>query len=103
MHCRQDAAIPPFCRMIALIISGNNAELVEKAAKDIASHRIKDVVVLGPVPAPLMRLRGRTRWRILLKAPKNIDIQSATLAWLNAAKISKSVSIQIDVDPINFL
>lgn len=103
MNNRRDYALPPFCKMIAIIVSGNNAILVENTAKTLAQNRIQDVIILGPIPAPMLKLKGRTRWRILLKSAKNVDIQSKTRLWLSKFKCIRSVSIQIDVDPLCFM
>lgn len=103
MNLRKEYGYPPFCKMIAIIISGNNSELVENAAKNLAKIKINNVNLLGPIPAQMFKLRGKTRWRILLKAPKNVDIQGSTRAWLAQFKCPAGVNIQIDVDPINFL
>lgn len=95
--------LPPFCRTVAIIISGNNAELVEYTAKKLASYKIDNATLFGPIPAPILKIRGRTRWRILIKANKNVNVQQKILLWLRNIKYSKAISIQIDVDPINFL
>ncbi|MDR3151670.1 MAG: primosomal protein N' [Holosporaceae bacterium] len=100
---RQEADLPPFSRFAAIIISGTNRELTEKVAKDLADVSIADVRLFGPAPAPFFLLRGRVRWRILLKAPKKIAINNLIKKWVCSKKTPKNVKIQIDIDPISFL
>ncbi|MDE0408824.1 MAG: hypothetical protein OXN81_13305, partial [Alphaproteobacteria bacterium] len=59
--------------------------------------------VLGPAPAPLALLRGRHRWRLLLKAPRARPVQPVLRAWLGSVRLPASVSLQIDVDPYSFM
>jgi primosomal protein N' (replication factor Y) len=103
MESRQENCLPPFSRLAAVIISGTNKELTEKIAKELGKIKISDVTLLGPAPAPIFLLRGRTRWRILLKASKKTSINNLIKKWHLAVKIPKNVKIQIDIDPINFL
>jgi len=59
---------------------------------------------MGPAEAPLALIRGRYRYRLLVKAPRNVDIQSFLRAWMDRAPPAKgSVRTVIDVDPYSFL
>lgn len=101
---RQKNCLPPFSKFTAIIISGTNKEVTEKTAKDLAnSFRNNEVTLFGPAPAPLFLLRGRSRWRILLKSAKKIALSEIVRRWILTQKIPKNVKIQIDVDPISFL
>lgn len=103
INSRREYSLPPFSHMIAIIISGNNAELVEKMSKELVRNRIPGVTILGPAPAVMSKISGRTRWRILLKSLARNGFQYEVQKWLHKAKISKAVTVQIDVDPMNFL
>jgi primosomal protein N' (replication factor Y) len=103
MVSRQENNLPPFSKFAAIIISGTNRELTEKIAKELGKAKINDVSLLGPAPAPIFLLRGRSRWRILLKTSKKTAINNLIKKWFLAVKIPKNVKIQIDIDPINFL
>ncbi|MEM7745146.1 MAG: primosomal protein N', partial [Pseudomonadota bacterium] len=59
--------------------------------------------LFGPAPAPLARLRGKTRVRLLIKAPKGVPLQQAIKEWRAAVKIPSAVMVQIDIDPQSFL
>ncbi len=100
---RKKYANPPFCRMVAIIISGRNEKKVEILAKEIAKMRIDSAILLGPVPAPILKIRGKTRWRILIKAHKNSNIQNLIVDALKQVKVPSDISVQVDVDPIAFI
>ena len=59
--------------------------------------------MLGPAPAPLSLLRGRHRWRLLLKGPRDRPLQPVLRAWLASVRLPANVSLQIDVDPYSFM
>ncbi|HYG91931.1 MAG TPA: primosomal protein N' [Azospirillum sp.] len=102
---RQEAAMPPFGRLAALIVSGEDPTLVERVAMALgrAAPRSDTVAVLGPAPAPLALLRGRHRRRLLLKAPRGTPVQSIIANWLEQVEVPPAVRVQVDVDPYSFL
>jgi len=61
------------------------------------------VTILGPAPAPIHIVRGRHRWRLLVKAPREVNIQAYLRAWLKDMKPKGSVRLNVDIDPYNFL
>lgn len=97
--------MPPFGRLAAIIISGLKQEQVARAAEDFrkCAPTHPDVIILGPVPAPLAILRGRHRWRILLKTTKNINIQAFLRQWLESTVAPSHIDISIDIDPYSFM
>jgi primosomal protein N' (replication factor Y) len=102
---RKEARMPPFSRLVALIVSGLHAETVERAVSDFTRHAPQTEVVdiLGPIPAPLSYLRGRYRWRILLRAQHHASLSSFLEYWIRCAPLPKTCRLEIDVDPISFL
>ena len=58
--------------------------------------------VFGPAPAPIARIRGRHRVRLLVKAQKSAPIQAALGEWLAQFKLPKSLRLSIDIDPQSF-
>jgi primosomal protein N' (replication factor Y) len=69
-----------------------------------AAPRSKDVRILGPAEAPLAVVRGRHRFRLLLKSPRSFDLSAYLRAWRAAApKHSANVKLEIDIDPQSFL
>ena len=62
------------------------------------------VRILGPAEAPLAVVRGRHRFRLLVKAPRGFDLSGYLRAWLTAAPRHKSnLKLEVDVDPQSFL
>ena len=57
----------------------------------------------GPAPAPLALLRGLHRFRLLVKARKDVALQPLIRRWLAAAKQPGAVRIKVDIDPYSFL
>ena len=101
---RKEKKLPPFYRLISLIISGKNEPVIMKFAINIKSKlpKINDVNVLGPVLAPIIKLKKKYRCRILIKYPKNLFIQKYLSKSLNKIKITSGIKLEVDVDPINF-
>jgi len=103
---RQAAVLPPFGRLAALIISARQKEAAEAFAREVVRRAplAERIEVLGPAEAPLAVIRGRHRWRILVKAPRDIDLQAYLRTWLSAAPDPKGdLRLVVDIDPYNFL
>jgi primosomal protein N' (replication factor Y) len=96
---------PPFGRLAALIVSSEDEQEADRAARDLglAAPRVAGVEVLGPAPAPLALLRGRHRRRLLLKARRDVPVQPVLREWLERVDLPNSVRVQVDVDPVGFL
>ena len=97
--------MPPFGRLAAIIVTGANPQAAENAARALGrtAPRAEGVEVLGPAPAPLAVLRGRYRYRLLLKAGKAVNIQRILSRWLGSIRWPASVRVRVDVDPYSFL
>ena len=120
---RQRAGLPPFGRLAALIVSAKEAGLAETHARALAraAHALpaspryrvaalgdlpqeREILVLGPAEAPIALIRGRFRFRLLIKAPRGADLQGFLRDLLTAApKETGGVRVQVDVDPQSFL
>jgi primosomal protein N' (replication factor Y) len=102
---RAEAGLPPFGKLAALIVTGRVADQVDAAARALgrAAPHEPGVEVLGPAPAPLATLRGRHRRRLLLKTPREANIQAVLRRWLGAVRVPAAVQIKVDVDPYSFL
>ena len=101
---RKEKKLPPFYRLISIIISGKNELLIMKFATDIKSKlpKINKVNILGPVLAPIIKLKKKFRCRILIRYPRNLFIQKYLSQSLNKIKIIPGIKLEVDVDPINF-
>jgi primosomal protein N' (replication factor Y) len=103
---RQSGLLPPYGRLAALIVSARDKELAELFARDVARRAppAQRIEVLGPAEAPLAIVRGRYRWRLLVKAPRELDVQAYLRAWLAALpKPPSDLRLTVDIDPYNFL
>jgi len=102
---RKITNMPPYARLAAIIITGKNERQVMQAAKAIvAAAPLEDSVrVMGPVPAPIYMLRGNYRYRILVRTPRNINIQKWLRSLLSCVKTPSTVRIKVDVDPYSFM
>lgn len=104
-EARRLAAMPPYSRLAALVISASDEARLHKAVRALESVRphFNGVGIFGPNMAPLAFLRGRYRARALIQSEKNIDIQAVINGWITAASMPSGVRLQIDIDPYNFL
>ncbi|MFG1399589.1 primosomal protein N' [Roseixanthobacter pseudopolyaromaticivorans] len=103
---RAEAQLPPFGRMASLIVSASEAHAAEGHARRLAASAPlhADVRVLGPAEAPLALLRGRHRWRLLVRSPRAFDLSAYLRRWRESApKPTGNVRVAIDVDPLSFL
>jgi primosomal protein N' (replication factor Y) len=105
LDSREAAGMPPFGRLAAVIVSGAD-ERKARATADLLGRRAprnRGVEVLGPAPAPLARLRGRYRFRLLVKGRRDINLQAFVRPWLRSVSWPHGVRIQIDIDPYSFM
>lgn len=105
---REEAFMPPFSRLAGIIVSGRDERLVQDISVMLAQNAPRSTDMgqgmdtLGPAEAPMYRLRGNYRRRLLVRADKSIDIQKALKHWISSIKIPSAVRVQIDIDPQSF-
>jgi len=104
LDLREKSGMPPFGRMAAIIATGEDERAVMNAARQLAASapRYTGVFVYGPAPAPLSRLKGRFRYRLLLATKDDVALQKIVKEWLAAQKRHKDVILRVDIDPQNF-
>jgi primosomal protein N' (replication factor Y) len=103
---RREATLPPFGRLASLLVSGGAREAVEDYARAVAlgAPPAAKIQVLGPAEAPLSVIRGRHRYRLLVKAAREADLQAYLRLWLSfVPKPKGDVRLVVDVDPYSFL
>jgi primosomal protein N' (replication factor Y) (superfamily II helicase) len=103
---REATGYPPFGRLASLIISAKERHVAEDYARALVSgaQKSEHVRVLGPAEAPIAVMRGRHRFRLLIKAPRIFDLSNYLREWLaTAPKKRGSVQLEIDVDPMSFV
>ena len=101
---RKKNKLPPYVRLIAIIISSNQHDLSIKGAKEIKIQlkKINNIEVLGPVDSPLLKVKKKFRSRLLLRLKSGAMVQKKITNLLNSLKISSKIKLTVDVDPINF-
>ena len=105
IEVRERTGYPPFGRLASLLISGADKHATEAFARKIAAvSPIHDEVrVLGPAEAPLAVVRGRYRFRLLVKSPRAFDLSAYLREWLAAVPKAKgTLKLEVDVDPQSF-
>ncbi len=106
IELREKTLYPPFGRLASFVISGSDKHDTEGFARKLAGAAPRDdeVRVLGPAEAPLALVRGRYRFRLLVKAPRTFDLSGYLRDWLAAAPKAKGkLKLEVDVDPQSFL
>ena len=101
---REKNLLPPFSRLIAIIITADSHSLSLSGASEIKKHLIKieDIEVMGPVDSPLLKIKKKFRSRLLIRFKGKSLIQKKITNLLNTLKISKKIKLIVDVDPVNF-
>ncbi len=97
--------MPPFGRLASVIISGAQERLVQRMAQTLIQKApfLSGVEFLGPVQAPIYQLRGKYRYRILVKSGKKVALQKIIRAWLAPIAVPAAVTVKVDIDPYSFL
>ncbi len=106
IQARQAGLLPPYGRLAALIVSARDKDLAARLAREVANSapQAERIRVLGPAEAPITVIRGRYRWRLLARAPRDVDIQTYLREWLaRVPAVKGDVRLTVDIDPYNFL
>ena len=103
---RRQAGVPPYGRMAGIILSGSDAAAVFDLGNHLARHdgplRAVGAQVFGPAPAPIARVRGRHRVRLLVKADKGVALQEALGRWVGGLRLKGDLRLAVDIDPQSF-
>ena len=108
---RRDLGYPPFSRMINLIVSGTDKDRVQKGAARLGQKARKllagdgagaRLTVIGPMEAPLGKVRGRYRWQLLVRGRQVRPLHAFVRQLVGATGIP-GCEIRVDVDPLNFM
>ena len=103
---RREAGVPPFGRMAGIILSGSDLaqvfDLGNALARNDGPLRQVGAQLYGPAPAPIARVRGRHRVRLLVKAAKGVALQEALSRWVQPFRMKGDLRLSIDIDPQNF-
>lgn len=103
---REAAGMPPFGRLAGVVISSPDLAAAfdmgnALACADAPLRRI-GAQVWGPAPAPIARIRGRHRVRLLVKAPRGVPFQAALAEWVGQMRPPATLRLSVDIDPQSF-
>ena len=104
LDIRRQNELPPFQRFISLILTGDNEAKLEKEAflfKSFIENKITGEI-LGPVSAPIFRLKKKFRIRLLVRGAKTLKLQKSLATTIPNYKFQPGIKLSVDVDPINF-
>ena len=101
---RKRNELPPFIRLIAIIVSSKDHSLSLKGAREIKMKlsKISGLEILGPIDSPLLKIKKNFRSRLLIRFSNHIMMQKKISILLNKLQISSKIKLTVDVDPINF-
>ena len=104
LQIREKNKLPPFTRLVSLIISSKDRSLSLQGAREIKIklNKLNDIEVLGPVDSPLLKIKKYFRTRLLLRFSNHLLMQKKITNVLNRLKISPKIKLTVDVDPVNF-
>jgi primosomal protein N' (replication factor Y) len=102
---RKTFNMPPYGRLASILVTGPDLRKVETLARELARRFPKNqgVSLFGPAQAPLARLHGRYRYRLLLKTGRKIHLQKLIRGWMKDVKTSGGLKVKVDIDPYSFL
>jgi primosomal protein N' (replication factor Y) len=108
---RKEVGYPPFSRLVLVRVDAMDEEVARSAAALLADEArrtkpalAKLVDVLGPSAAPLARLRGRFRFRVMLRAAERGPLRATTAHVVRVIEtLPAAVRAVVDVDPVAML
>ena len=104
LQLRKKNNLPPFERFIALILASKDEKKLENESYRLKQHLVKNLnsKILGPINAPIYKIRKNFRNRILIRSKKSDIIQESLSFILKKFKFSPGMKLTVDVDPISF-
>ncbi|BDG76187.1 MULTISPECIES: replication restart helicase PriA [Wolbachia] len=116
LESRSKAKMPPFSRLIALIVCGKDQFATQKAANEITNFlhnqfsttsqhlTLKEFEIFGPSPAAINFLNNKYRYRVLLKIHNkhSLSIKKKLKYWIKNYNLNSNIAVTIDVDPVSF-
>ncbi len=102
---RELAKLPPFGRLAIVILSDPDERQLQDLCRGLAERfpASQGVQLLGPAPAPIAQVRGRFRYRFVLKSGLEQRLQDLLSRWLGPVKLPNSTRLGVDIDPISFV
>jgi len=104
LQLRKKNNLPPFERFISLILTSKNEKKLENESYRLKRHLVKNLngKILGPINAPIYKIRKNFRNRLLIRSKKTHKIQESLGLVLKKFEFSSGMKLTVDVDPISF-
>ena len=104
LDIRKKNKLPPYERFISLILTGDNELKLEKEAYKFKTFIENKLIgkILGPVSAPIFRIKKKYRIRLLIRGAKTLKLQNSLATAIPNYKFQPGIKLSVDVDPINF-
>ncbi|ASI47783.1 MAG: primosomal protein N' [Anaplasma ovis] len=102
LHSRKVTDMPPYTRLVAIIVSGKEEFRVVDVSKDIVADLSRHITVWGPAPAPMSLVNGVHRYRMLIKTRSIMAVRKILAECRDRYTKLGRVKVVIDVDPVNF-
>ncbi len=104
LELRKINNLPPFARFISLILTSSSEFKLEKESLNLKKFLLSKIneKVLGPVEAPIYKIKKKFRQRILIRAKKTSKIQKNLKEALKKYNLPSEIKLTVDVDPISF-
>ena len=107
LEFRGQLKYPPFSRIALLTLKGRNQEKVEFYAEHVKRDLItllsdvKDLILAGPAPAPLLRAETFYRYQIMLRAQRMSGLSKKLAQLVQTLALPDDISLAVDVDPVD--
>jgi primosomal protein N' (replication factor Y) len=100
---RRQLVFPPFVHLVKMTIRGRKEENVIKSAERLTERlkkKMPDIDILGPVPSPMLKLRGYYRWNVIVKTKDRDGTIKGLREALKGFRKGPGVFMAVDVDPL---
>ena len=106
LEFREQLKYPPINRIALLTLKGRNEEKVKFSADHLkrelekALAGIKDLILAGPAPAPLLRAETYYRYQIMLRAQRMTTLSRRLAQLIQTLTLPEDVTLSVDIDPV---
>ena len=115
---RRELAYPPFTRLANVVAQDHDSAAAERRLSLLSSRlggstasfldgsrvaESDELIILGPAPCPLGRLRGKHRWHVLLKSSDPETLRQRLRGAMASLHPTERTGISIDIDPMSLL
>lgn len=117
LEFRQQLKYPPASRVALLTLKGRNEEKVKFSAEHLkraldkltlpsgrendTAQSVRDLIIAGPAPAPLLRAETFYRYQIMLRTARMSALSRQLAALLASLALPDDVSLAVDIDPVD--